>query len=146
VIRINSSKKNVFTIEDMRLLQVLSGLASTALLNSYLYSQTEELAIRDSLTGLYVQRYFKERLDEECRRAVGKGRHTFSLILIDLDYFKKFNDAQGHSSGDIALYEIAKIIRDEFEGRGLVARYGGEEFAVIVYEADHKTAASCLQL
>jgi len=140
VIRINSSKKNAFTVEDMRLLQILSGLASTALLNSYLYSKTEELAIRDSLTGLYVHRYFKERLDEECRRMGSKQGQLFSLILMDLDYFKKFNDTFGHTSGDIALHKIARLMQEEFEGTGLVARYGGEEFGVILYECDYSEA------
>jgi diguanylate cyclase (GGDEF)-like protein len=135
ILRINSSKKNVFTVDDLRLLQILSDLASTALINSFLYSKTEELAIRDSLTGLYVHRYFKERLGEECRRIHAHPGHSFSLILLDLDQFKKFNDRQGHPSGDIVLQKIGKLIQEEVGTLGLVARYGGEEFAVILPEA-----------
>jgi len=139
VLRINSSKKNTFSVDDLRLLQILSNLVSTALMNSFLYSKTEELAIRDSLTGLYVQRYFKERLAEECERAVARRGHGFTLILFDLDRFKTFNDRFGHPSGDIVLQTIGRFLEDKVGSQGLVARYGGEEFAVIFPESDRRS-------
>ncbi len=138
VLRINSSKKEAFTVDDMRILQVLCNLASTALLNSFLFLKTEELAIRDSLTGLYVQRHFKERLEEECKRVRVNPEHTFTMLLMDLDYFKKFNDSYGHMAGDIALFEVAKHLNQEIGSGGLLARYGGEEFAVILFQKSKK--------
>jgi diguanylate cyclase (GGDEF)-like protein len=140
VLRIDSFKKNTFTMDDLRLLQVLAGLASTALVNSFLYSRTEELAIRDSLTGLYVHRYFKERLAEECGRVKERAGRRFALLLFDLDYFKKFNDYFGHTAGDLALQKIAEVIAREVGARGLTARYGGEEFAVILHGMGRKEA------
>jgi diguanylate cyclase (GGDEF)-like protein len=142
VLRVNSSKKNNFSVDDMRILQILSDIASTALLNCYLFSKTEELAIKDSLTGLFVHRYFRERLEEECRRVwAGKSRR-FALLFLDLDHFKEFNDKYGHSSGDIALFEVGRLIRKEIDAKGLVARYGGEEFAVILFETGAEDAFS----
>jgi diguanylate cyclase (GGDEF)-like protein len=132
VLRINSSKKDAFTVDDLRLLQILAELVSTALTNSLLYARTEELAIHDSLTGLYVHRYFKERLVEECMRTLSAAGRSFTLILLDLDRFKKFNDTHGHASGDIVLQKIGQLIRSLVGTQGLVARYGGEEFAVIL--------------
>jgi len=141
VVRINSSKKSTFGQEDLRLLQVFADIASTALINSILYTQTEELAIRDSLTGLFVYHYFKQRLKEECERSLSDVGRPFSLIFLDIDHFKNFNDSYGHPSGDLALKKLSALIQEELGSEGLVARYGGEEFGLILPECDGKTGA-----
>ncbi|GAB4270135.1 MAG: hypothetical protein Kow0029_06720 [Candidatus Rifleibacteriota bacterium] len=125
-----------FTEEDQRLLEALAQQAAMAVEHARLY----ELAITDGLTKLFIHRYFQARLEEELIRA--KRYHTAcSLILFDIDHFKKFNDTYGHQQGDIVLMEVAKLIkltvRDTVD---IPARYGGEEFAIILPETDAKGA------
>jgi diguanylate cyclase (GGDEF)-like protein len=88
------------------------------------------------LTGLLNRRYFQERLAEEVDRASRHG-HPLSLIMIDIDHFKAFNDHFGHGAGDICLMTVAATLAANLSRPGdLVARYGGEEFAVILPETD----------
>jgi diguanylate cyclase (GGDEF)-like protein len=140
-LRLNSPKEDAFTNDDLRLLDAISALASSALSNAMLYEQTEELAIRDSLTGLYVRRYFFERLKEEHRRALMTHR-PLSLLMCDLDFFKNCNDRYGHQAGDLMLVHTTTILKENTEG-AFVARYGGEEFAVLLPET---TKADALKL
>jgi len=92
----------------------------------------EELALHDSLTGLPNRRHFDERLDSEYHRAV-REHHELSLLMLDVDYFKKYNDIQGHQAGDDCLKGIAQAIDADLRRPGdMAARYGGEEFAVIL--------------
>ena len=137
-LRINASKPNVFTNDDLRLLDTIAALASSALSNAMLYEQTEELAIRDSLTGLYVRRYFYDRLKEEHRRALLTQR-PLSLLMCDLDHFKASNDRYGHAAGDLMLTAFAETLRQHCE-HAIVARYGGEEFSVLLPETSREDA------
>lgn len=93
----------------------------------------EQRANTDSLTGLYNHRFFQERLNEEVKRA---DRHCrqISVLMIDLDHFKSFNDTHGHPAGDCAIVEVAGILRHSVRDIDVVGRYGGEEFAVIMPE------------
>lgn len=93
------------------------------------------LAHKDGLTGLYNHRYFQEILDKEVKRAI-RHQRPLSLIMFDLDYFKKVNDSYGHGVGDIVLKEIGILIQNKARINDIVARYGGEEFAVIAPETD----------
>ncbi len=139
VVRINSSKQAVFNADDLRLLDVISGLGAVTLRNLLLYARMEELAIRDSLTGLYVNRYFQERLSEEIARAF-LDKTSFSLILLDIDFFKRYNDEYGHSAGDLVLRNISALISRCVEPSDIVARYGGEEFIVLLPNRKKKEA------
>jgi diguanylate cyclase (GGDEF)-like protein len=131
-LRLHSAAPESFTADDLRLLDAISTLASAALSNAMLFEKTQELAIRDSLTGLYVQRYFFERLREEHRRVLRSG-HPLSLLMCDLDHFKAANDRWGHGAGDLMLIRFSEILKEKAE-EGVVARYGGEEFAVLLPE------------
>lgn len=137
-LRINSSERETFTNDDLRLLDAIATLASSALSNAMLFERTEELAIRDSLTGLYLRRYFFERLKEEHRRALATNR-PLALLMCDLDHFKECNDRFGHGAGDQMLVRFAKILKD-FSENAFVARYGGEEFSVLLPETSKKDA------
>ena len=128
-LRLNSAKVGALNTDDLRLLDAIATLASSALSNSLLFQKTEELAIRDSLTGLYVQRYFLERLAEEHKRSLLTGA-SLTLLMCDLDHFKACNDHYGHGIGDYALVKTGEILQKK-AGHGIVARYGGEEFAVL---------------
>lgn len=98
------------------------------------------LSITDNLTGLFNQRHFYNRLKEEIGRTK-RLKHPLSLILLDLDNFKEFNDRYGHLAGDRMLERCGKIIRSHVRANVDIAfRYGGDEFAVILIEAGHKIA------
>jgi diguanylate cyclase (GGDEF)-like protein/PAS domain S-box-containing protein len=103
-------------------------------------ARLQQLALEDGLTRLANRRHFDEVLDKEVRRALRKG-DWLSLIMIDVDFFKRFNDLHGHVAGDGCLRAIGDVMRDVFRRvEELSARYGGEEFAVILPGADSGTA------
>lgn len=99
-----------------------------------------EIALRDGLTDLYNHRYFQEAMDKELSRAERYSR-PLSLILFDLDHFKKVNDSYGHRAGDIVLKEISALVQSKVRTNDIVARYGGEEFTIILPETELKGAA-----
>jgi len=129
-LKCNSSKPGVFTTDDLRLLDAISTLASSAISNCILFQKTEELAIRDSLTGLFVYRYFRQRLTEEHGRSL-LTHAPLTLLMCDLDHFKACNDRYGHGIGDYILKQISDTITGKITD-GIVARYGGEEFAILL--------------
>ncbi len=121
-----------FTDGEIEAAQVLAGQAGVALENARLYRRVRGQAIRDGLTGLYNHRHFHERLREECARA-RRYELPVSLLMIDIDDFKRFNDEFGHQLGDEVLREVSAILTSGVRrGIDLAARYGGEEFAVIL--------------
>lgn len=101
--------------------------------------ELRQLAITDGLTGLYNYRYFKEQLLQELKRA---QRHSLniSVVMIDIDHFKQYNDKNGHPAGDVVLKDIARLLRDNIRNIDLAARYGGEEFSLILIETDKPSA------
>ena len=90
-----------------------------------------QAAVTDKLTGVYNHGYFKHYLNMEFARA-DKNEHKLTLLMIDVDDFKKFNDRYGHPKGDQALKKIAEILRDNIREIDFIARYGGEEFALVL--------------
>jgi two-component system cell cycle response regulator len=103
-----------------------------AITNARLYRKIEEQAITDGLTGLYNHRYFYDRLQQEMARAQ-RYHAPVSLLLLDLDDFKRFNDRFGHLAGDEALREVGRVLRSQVRRDvDLAARYGGEEFVVLL--------------
>ena len=120
-----------------QLLATLAGLSANALQNSHLYV----LAIFDGLTRVFNHRYFLRRLREEFRRA-GRSGAPLSLLMVDIDHFKRYNDAHGHLRGDRVLAEIAEVILVSLRRDvDIIARYGGEEFACVLPETE--AAAAC---
>lgn len=98
-----------------------------------------QLAITDGLTGLYNHRYFKEHLEQELYRA-GRHQSRVSVVMVDIDHFKKFNDTYGHPAGDAILRAIGRLLKENIRKIDLAARYGGEEFCLVLVETP-KTAA-----
>jgi diguanylate cyclase (GGDEF)-like protein len=99
-----------------------------------LYDNMKIMAVTDGLTGLFNHREFYQALRRELERA-RRYRHTLSLLMIDVDDFKRFNDRFGHPAGDFALRNIADLLRKCARTTDILARYGGEEFAVILPES-----------
>jgi diguanylate cyclase (GGDEF)-like protein len=99
----------------------------------------EELSITDGLSGLYNYRYLIKSLESELKRAI-RYRTKLSLLLMDIDYFKNFNDTYGHLCGDYVIKTVGKILKSKVRATDVVARYGGDELAVMVIESDTKSA------
>jgi diguanylate cyclase (GGDEF)-like protein len=129
---ITINKHGGFTPDDE---DTLFSFAFQAFQSLVLHEEIARLAVTDGLTGLYNHRAFQEKLSEETNRAERYFK-TFSLIMLDIDHFKSFNDIYGHQTGDLALKEISKIIRNELRTVDFPARYGGEEFIIILLETD----------
>ncbi len=102
--------------------------------------QLIERANTDVLTGLYNHRYFQERLQDEVNRAARYGGKV-ALLMIDIDYFKTFNDDHGHPTGDAALHGLAQVLMQSIRDTDIPVRYGGEEFAVILPETGMREAS-----
>jgi two-component system, cell cycle response regulator len=103
-------------------------------------TQLAQLAVTDGLTGLYNHRHFQERLGLEIERSVRSGL-ALSLLMIDVDHFKQYNDTHGHPAGDAVLREVARLLGDSRRANDIVARYGGEEFCVILVDTAKFVAA-----
>ncbi len=128
-----------FDLQDLRLSLIGVDLIAMALGNAERYAQIESLAVSDGLTGLFTRGYLDERLQEEFAKARHQGR-PFSVILLDVDHFKKVNDAHGHRLGDEVLRWLARQIMAQSRDTDFVARYGGEEFIVLMPNTGGKDA------
>lgn len=96
----------------------------------------------DLLTGVYSRRFMEEKL-EKINTLLGKSGGNLSVLMIDIDYFKKYNDTYGHQAGDDCLQTVAKALRSSIRKSGdFVARYGGEEFIVVSQDTDQQSARS----
>ncbi|MFN3550962.1 MAG: GGDEF domain-containing protein, partial [Endomicrobiia bacterium] len=131
--------ENYISEDTIRLISLLSTYVSMTISNIYLINYMEELAITDSLTGLYVQRYFKELLTEEIKIARHYNREL-SLAIFDIDNFKQINDAYGHNAGDEVLIKFASILKTRLRETDIISRYGGDEFAVIFPDTENTSA------
>jgi len=107
-------------------------------------SQLRLLAQRDALTGLHNRREFQRILEEEWDRSV-RFKRPFTLVMIDIDHFKKINDVHGHQIGDEVLRHVASLLAGQVRNVDRVARYGGEEFALLMVETDRKGGIESMQ-
>lgn len=128
-----------FSSDRVSMLAALAGQMGMALENAELYRRMLYLSETDGLTGLYNARFFYDRVETEITRSRRYG-HALSLLMLDIDHFKKFNDTYGHLGGDEALKHLARILREESRATDIVARYGGEEFGVVLPETDGENA------
>jgi len=127
-----------FSEEDVQMLKAVADQAAVAINKAQLW----DMAVTDSLTGLYVRRYFMVKLQEELHRA-DRYNTILTIVMADIDRFKKINDTYGHDVGDKVLETIGKFFQKNIRDVDIIARYGGEEFILMIPEAD-KEAAYCL--
>lgn len=134
-----ANKPRWLTHEDARLLSVFANHTSIAVANLNLYQEIQQHAVRDGLTGLYNYRHFRQQIERIVQQARRYGS-PLSMLMIDLDKFKTYNDSYGHLSGDTILKEIAALLLAHTRSSDLVVRYGGEEFVVLLPETGEEQA------
>lgn len=125
----------LFVAQEIGILEMLASQIAVALENARLYEDVREKSIHDPLTGIFNRRLFERRLREEERRAARHGR-PLSLLMIDVDDFKRYNDTHGHTKGDELLKALVTATADAIRTTDVLARYGGEEFVVLLPETD----------
>jgi len=135
-----STKDNVFSAVDVQVFSLITYQLASAVYNANLFHRTQKLSITDHLTGLYNRRHFDELLDYEYFRAY-RYKHSLSIAIIDIDYFKRVNDTLGHPSGDLVLQQLGNLLRQETREVDVIARYGGEEFVLLLPETDIEQSA-----
>jgi diguanylate cyclase (GGDEF)-like protein len=139
VVGIFSFEGKKFTLKDLELLRAISASTSLLVENIELLEKTKVFSITDSLTQLYNRRHFEDAIRDIITNVKQKDTKV-SLCICDVDYFKHYNDENGHPAGDLVLKKIAEILKKGVKGADFVARYGGEEF-VIVFTATIKENA-----
>ncbi len=132
-------KTSAFNKEDRIFFKRVGLEIAKVLDKSLLFQHTKELSITDDLTGLYNRRYFNQRFEREVQRAK-RYRRPLSIIMVDIDYFKNYNDINGHLLGDEVLKKVAYLIESNLRKADIVARYGGEEFVILLPEIDKSHA------
>jgi diguanylate cyclase (GGDEF)-like protein len=128
---IASREPNAYTPSQVNLLERLASQIAVSVENSRLYVRAEQRARIDELTGLFNRRHFDESVKQEIDRHA-RYRSMLSLIFLDLDFFKAYNDMQGHTAGDKVLELIGQLISGALRNTDLAFRYGGDEFAIIL--------------
>ncbi|MBW7476367.1 diguanylate cyclase [Paenibacillus oenotherae] len=141
----NNINHEPIDIEEVDSIIPLAAQASIAIENSRLYKRTQQMSITDGLTGLYNQRYMQETLHNLAVQADSKGS-PLSLIILDIDFFKHYNDTNGHLEGNKVLIELADIITGSVGKLHVPCRFGGEEFVVLLPETSRDEAQRVAEL
>ena len=137
VIGMDNSSKYGLSVDDMDFMAILSHQLAAGIEKSRLFEKIQQMSQHDGLTGLYNHRMFQEKLLQEINRRRRTGK-PLSLMMLDIDHFKLFNDSYGHQAGDEVLKKLSSIISSQTRGATIdvCCRYGGEEFAVIMPELE----------
>lgn len=128
-----------FSKNEIKLLQLIANQIALSIANARLYAKTRELSVRDELTGLYNRRHFLHVLQLEWKRA-SRFHHPLSLLMLDVDHFKKYNDTYGHKEGDRVLKQMGHLLVKTLREVDTLARFGGEEFVVVLPDTDRNGA------
>ncbi len=139
VLNLESELPDAFSEEDRRVVEIVAAQISQLLSKALIYEELSTMAVTDGLTGLFNHHHCFVRLEAEFKRAM-RYSYPLSLIMMDIDNFKKFNDTHGHLKGDEVLRGIADIITKTMRETDVVARYGGEEFVAILPLCHESTA------
>lgn len=132
---ISSSEIHAYSDEDAALAQTFANQAAIAIENARLFKEVQILAITEPLTGLYNRRRFYNLAETEFKRSF-RYKRPLSIVMLDIDYFKRVNDTYGHPVGDQVLIALADCCKKKVRGADLAARYGGEEFVLLLPETN----------
>jgi len=130
-ISINSDQPNTYNVPKLQFFSVFGYQMAASLKHIQRFSSVKREAIYDTLTNLFNRRHFEEKLSVETQMAF-EGESNLSIIMVDIDHFKKVNDTFGHAGGDKVLREIASLLKSSVRKHDTVARYGGEEFVLLL--------------
>jgi diguanylate cyclase (GGDEF)-like protein len=139
LLNVESCQLRAFQQDEIMMFKTLADVLATALHNVFVYQKMEQQSITDSLTGLKTRRFFDEALQSEHKRGLRSGR-AYSVVVVDLDKFKRVNDDMGHLEGDLVLTRVARILEQKARQSNIVARYGGDEFIVLMPETGAEQA------
>ncbi len=133
VMVLESATPNAFEEADAQPLESVADIVATAIQNARYFERVRQLAYLDGLTGIFNRRHFEMRISEEVGRA-GRYPSGWSVIMVDIDHFKKLNDDFGHLLGDEVLRQVSSVLAQQLRKPDVVCRYGGEEFAILLPE------------
>lgn len=139
IIHLDSLEKDAFDEEDKRFVEQLADAISTAMERALEHSKIKNLSVEDGLTGSFNRRKLDEDIDSEIIRA-RRYQEVFSVLMIDIDWFKRYNDSHGHGKGDELLKGVVALFRRYLRAADKMYRYGGEEFSVLLPRTDKAEA------
>lgn len=144
VLGVGARSPREFTAEDVGLLTAIGSEIAIGIENARLLAKTKELSVTDELTGLYNRRRFYEVVEAEMSRTLRYGQ-PFSIVILDLDRFKEYNDRLGHTAGDAILKSVAQTLASSVRKVDTAFRYGGDEFAIVLPGTDARAARSIVE-
>lgn len=144
VLALTSARPNAFQDLDLNPLESVADICAAAIRNANYVERVRQLAYRDGLTGMYNRRHFEARIAEEIDRAQRYGG-TVSVLMIDIDFFKRLNDDFGHLLGDQVLLQVSSLFSQYSRKIDVICRYGGDEFAIVLPETDATQAAGAAE-
>jgi diguanylate cyclase (GGDEF)-like protein len=139
VLCLESASTNAFDPGDLPALESVADICANALQNARYVQKVRHMAYVDGLTGIYNRRFFETRIVEEIERA-SRYQHPMSVIMFDIDHFKRLNDEFGHLLGDDVLRQVSNTLGQNLRKGDVACRFGGEEFAIIVPESNGEDA------
>ena len=139
VLNLYNENNNSFSTRRIKLFSKIATQIAKVVDKTILFEQTKELSITDELTDIYNRRYFNQRFEREVIRAK-RYKRPLTLVLIDIDYFKNYNDLNGHLLGDKVLEKVARLLEVNIRKADILARFGGEEFVVLLPEINKDRA------
>jgi len=139
ILAMASYQKNTFDQADLELLESMANQVALVIDNAYRYAEVEKQSRLDSLTQVYNHGQFLAYLDE-FSQFTNISQTPLGLIMLDVDYFKQYNDAYGHMAGDQALTELVAVIRQNIRNSDILGRWGGEEFSILLPETNAQQA------
>jgi diguanylate cyclase (GGDEF)-like protein len=139
VLVLDSKTPNAFLESDVTPLESVADICAAAIQNAHHFESAKQLAYLDGLTGIFNRRFFEMRIVEELERAA-RYKSELSVIMLDIDHFKRLNDEFGHLLGDEVLRQVSSILQQHLRKGDVVCRFGGEEFAVLLPQASNESA------